>query len=136
MICGKSINTYAVSKGGLVVGEIYETKSKKFSKGDIVVGDLGWQQYAIVTDKQIRIVPASKQDARLFLSIYGAAGITGNLFSKSLKLISDLAYFGLLDIGTPKSGETIVVSSASSSVGLFVGQIAKIKGMTNEISSI
>ena len=81
--------------------------------GDIVFGDTGWQDYAAVPAKHLSKMPRMEPMTHL-LSVYGIAGLT--------------AYFGLLDVGKPKAGETVVVSAAAGSVGSIVGQIAKIKG--------
>ena len=81
--------------------------------GDIVFGDTGWQDYAAVPAKHLTKMPKLEPMTHL-LSVYGIAGLT--------------AYFGLLDVGKPKAGETVVVSAAAGSVGSIVGQIAKIKG--------
>ena len=95
------------------IAEVVSSKAPGLAAGDIVFGDTGWQDYAAVARK------ASDQNAKLepmthLLSVYGIAGLT--------------AYFGLLDVGKPKAGETVVVSAAAGSVGSIVGQIAKIKG--------
>ncbi len=102
-----------VISGG-VVGEIVESKSDLFQAGDKVIGMLGWQLYNVVEAKQVRKVDESIAPLSAYLSVLGLTGLT--------------AYFGLLDIGQPKAGETVVVSGAAGSVGMFVGQIAKIQG--------
>ena len=76
-------------------------------------GDTGWQEYAAVPAKHLTKMPKIEPMTDL-LSVYGIAGLT--------------AYFGLLDVGKPKAGETVVVSAAAGSVGSIVGQIARIKG--------
>ena len=76
-------------------------------------GDTGWQDYAAVPAKHLTKMPKIEPMTYL-LSVYGIAGLT--------------AYFGLLDVGKPKVGETVVVSAAAGSVGSIVGQIARIKG--------
>src|SRR5213083_1953657 len=80
--------------------------------GDLVFADTGWQDYATLAAKALSKVPRTEPVTHL-LSVYGIAGLT--------------AYFGLLRIGRPQAGETVVVSAAAGSVGSFVGQIAKIK---------
>jgi len=97
--------------GGLA--EVVATKSPRLAVGDIVFCDTGWQDYAAVPGKHLTKLPKLEPTTHL-LSIYGVAGLT--------------AYFGLLDIGKPKTGDTVVVSAAAGSVGSIVGQIAKIKG--------
>ena len=81
--------------------------------GDLVFADTGWQEYAALPGRRLaRIAPMEPMTH--LLSVYGVAGLT--------------AYFGLLECGRPKAGETVVVSAAAGSVGSVVGQIAKIKG--------
>ena len=97
--------------GGLA--EVIATKSPRLAVGDIVFCDTGWQDYAAVPAKHLTKLPKLEPMTHL-LSVYGVAGLT--------------AYFGLLEIGKPKTGDTVVVSAAAGSVGSMVGQIAKIKG--------
>ncbi|MFZ3580147.1 NADP-dependent oxidoreductase [Virgibacillus sp. DJP39] len=97
-----------------VIGQVVESKSSKFQKNDIVTGPLGWQEYSVAKDSSIRKIDADLAPATAYLSVLGMTGLT--------------AYFGLLDIGQPKDGETVVVSGAAGAVGSIVGQIAKIKG--------
>jgi NADPH-dependent curcumin reductase CurA len=101
-----------VMAGG-AVAEVIESKSPGFAAGDLVFGDTGWQEFAAMPAKRFLKVP-NVQPMTHLLSVYGVAGLT--------------AYFGLLDVGKPKQGETVVVSAAAGSVGSIVGQIAKIKG--------
>jgi NADPH-dependent curcumin reductase CurA len=89
------------------------SRAPGLSPGDIVFGDTGWQDYAAVPAKHLARMPKVEPMTHL-LSVYGIAGLT--------------AYFGLLDVGKPKAGETVVVSAAAGSVGSIVGQIARIKG--------
>ncbi|MBW3112801.1 MULTISPECIES: NADP-dependent oxidoreductase [Bacillaceae] len=99
---------------GGVVGEIVESESAHFQKGDFVVGMLPWQEYSIANEKEIRTIDPDVAPISTYLSILGMTGLT--------------AYFGLMDIGQPKEGETVVVSGAAGAVGSVVGQIAKIQG--------
>jgi len=103
----------AVMVGG-VVGEVIESNNPKFGVGDIVQGEFGWQAYTITNGKGVRKIDPSIAPISTSLGILGMPGLT--------------AYFGLLDIGQPKAGETVVVSGAAGAVGSIVGQIAKIKG--------
>jgi hypothetical protein len=97
--------------GGLA--EVVESRSPDLKPGDLVWGDTGWQDYAALPAKHL--TKLGKADPMTYLmSVYGVAGLT--------------AYFGLLKCGEPKAGETVAVSAAAGSVGMFVGQIAKIKG--------
>lgn len=99
---------------GGVVGEIVESKSDQFAVGDKVIGMLGWQLYNVVNTTGLRKLDEKLAPLSAYLSVLGLTGLT--------------AYFGLLDIGQPKEGETVVVSGAAGAVGMIVGQIAKIKG--------
>ncbi|MCA0150023.1 NADP-dependent oxidoreductase [Rossellomorea vietnamensis] len=99
---------------GGVVGEIVESKSEHFQKGDFVVGMLPWQEYSVAKEKEVRTIDPDVAPISTYLSILGMTGLT--------------AYFGLMDIGQPKEGETVVVSGAAGAVGSVVGQIAKIQG--------
>jgi NADPH:quinone reductase len=103
----------AVLNGG-IVGEIVESKSNNFSNGDFVVGNLGWQDYSIAGEKEVRKINPETAPVSTALGVLGMPGLT--------------AYFGLLDIGKPKKDETVVVSGAAGAVGTIVGQIAKIHG--------
>jgi NADPH-dependent curcumin reductase CurA len=102
----------AVMAGG-GVAEVVASKASGFAPGDLVFADTGWQDYAVLPGKHLVKLPRIEPMTHL-LSIYGIAGLT--------------AYFGLLNIGQPQSGQTVVVSAAAGSVGSIVGQIAKIKG--------
>jgi NADPH-dependent curcumin reductase CurA len=102
----------AVMAGG-GVAEVIESKAPGLAAGDLVFGDTGWQDYAALPAKHLSKLPHVTPMTHL-LSVYGIAGLT--------------AYFGLLDVGRPRAGETVVVSAAAGSVGSIVGQIAKIKG--------
>jgi NADPH-dependent curcumin reductase CurA len=107
-----AVEANTVMAGG-GVAEVVSSRAPGLVPGDIVFGDTGWQDYASVSAKQLSKLPKIEPMTHL-LSIYGVAGLT--------------AYFGLLDVGKPKTGETVVVSAAAGSVGSIVGQIAKIKG--------
>ena len=107
-----AIEANSVMAGG-GVAEVVASKTPGLAPGDLVWGDTGWQEYAAVPGKDLTKIPKMEPMTHL-LSVYGVAGLT--------------AYFGLLEIGKPKAGETVVVSAAAGSVGSIVGQIAKIKG--------
>jgi NADPH-dependent curcumin reductase CurA len=107
-----AVETDSVMAGG-GIAEVIASKAPGLAPGDIVFGDTGWQDYAAVPAKHLTKLPKIEPLTHL-LSVYGIAGLT--------------AYFGLLEIGKPKSGETVVVSAAAGSVGSIVGQIAKIRG--------
>ncbi len=97
-----------------VIGQVIESKSAHFEKNDVVTGGLGWQEYSVVQESEVRKIDTNLAPASAYLSVLGMTGLT--------------AYFGLLDIADPKEGETVVVSGAAGAVGSVVGQIAKIKG--------
>jgi NADPH-dependent curcumin reductase CurA len=107
----------AVEAGSVMAGggiaEVVSSKSPNLAPGDLVFADTGWQEFAALPAKHLTKMPRIEPMTYL-LSVYGVAGLT--------------AYFGLLEIGKPKAGETVVVSAAAGSVGSIVGQIAKIKG--------
>ncbi len=107
-----AVEANTVMAGG-GIAEVVSSKAPDLAPGDIVFGDTGWQDYAAVPAKHLSKMPKLEPMTHL-LSVYGIAGLT--------------AYFGLLEIGKPKAGETVVVSAAAGSVGSIVGQIAKIKG--------
>jgi hypothetical protein len=107
-----AVEANTVMAGG-GIAEVISSKAPGLAPGDIVFGDTGWQDFAAVPAKHLSKMPKIEPMTHL-LSVYGIAGLT--------------AYFGLLDVGKPKAGETVVVSAAAGSVGSIVGQIAKIKG--------
>jgi NADPH-dependent curcumin reductase CurA len=107
-----AVEPNSVMAGG-GIAEVIASKAPGLAKGDIVFGDTGWQDYAALPAKHLTKLPRIEPMTHL-LSVYGIAGLT--------------AYFGLLHVGHPKPGETVVVSAAAGSVGSIVGQIAKIKG--------
>jgi NADPH-dependent curcumin reductase len=96
------------------VGEVVESKGQKFAVGDHVTGWLGVQEYAVCDENAVFKVDTGEIPLTTFLGALGMPGMT--------------AYFGLLEVGAAKEGETVVVSGAAGAVGSVVGQIAKIKG--------
>ena len=96
------------------VGTVVSSKNAKFSVGDSVYGTFGVQEFAISAGKGVQKVDPRLAPLPVYLGVLGMPGMT--------------AYFGLLDIGQPKEGETVVVSGAAGAVGSIVGQIARIKG--------
>jgi NADPH-dependent curcumin reductase CurA len=98
---------------GFALAQVVESRCDDFAVGDIVSGDLLWQDYVVAKPQDLtRIVP--KRPLSNYLSVLGITGLT--------------AYFGLLDIGEVKPGETVVVSGAAGATGSLVGQIAKMRG--------
>jgi hypothetical protein len=102
-----------VRSGG--VGEVIESRSPLYAKGQLVSGLVGWQEYSLADGGGRRMQPVppgiSPEDA---VSVFGITGLT--------------AYFGLLDVGRPQAGETVVVSGAAGATGSVAGQIAKLVG--------
>ena len=99
---------------GHVLGRVVESKADGFKENDVVTGGLSWKKYNTVSADAVNKVPSADVPLHLYLSTLGMPGHT--------------AYGGLLNIGKPKEGETVVVSAAAGAVGSVVGQIAKIKG--------
>ncbi len=98
------------------VGQVVDSKSPAFRAGDFVQGAFGWQDYAVSDGRGL--LPVSKLPPGMPLTWpLGVLGITGLT-----------AYFGLLDLGKPKAGETVVVSGAAGATGSVAAQIAKLKG--------
>jgi NADPH:quinone reductase len=100
--------------GAGAVGKVVTSQNPQFQAGDVVEGFFGWQQYAISNGTGVRKIDPTLAPVSTALGVLGMPGLT--------------AYFGLLDIGKPRAGETVVVSGAAGAVGSLVGQIAKIKG--------
>jgi NADPH-dependent curcumin reductase len=101
------------------IGRVIASKHPGFAVGDIVTGGPGVQEYASYTPEQVKRSGLAKIDLRLgsvtqWLNVLGMPGMT--------------AYFGLLEVGEPKPGDTVVVSGAAGAVGQTVGQLAKLKG--------
>jgi len=96
------------------VGEVIASRNAQFQVGEFVSGTQGVQSYAISDGKGLIKVDPKLAPLPKYLNVLGMPGMT--------------AYFGLLEVGLPKAGETVVVSAASGAVGQIVGQIAKIKG--------
>ena len=97
------------------VGRVEASRHSDFKPGEFVTGMFGWQDYAAVEVKVIqRKITETDLPISTSLGVLGLNGLT--------------AYFGLLEVGQPKTGETVVVSTAAGAVGSCVGQIAKIKG--------
>lgn len=99
---------------GGIVGEVVRSNSDAFAVGDVVEGRLGWQEYGMARADTVRKVPFPDISMSTALGVLGMPGMT--------------AFFGLLEIGKPVAGDTVVVSAASGAVGALVGQIAKLSG--------
>lgn len=100
----------------MAVGEVVASRHGQFQVGDRLQGGFGWQEYAISDGTGLFPVEKIAEDVPISypLHIYGLTGLT--------------AYFGLLDIGLPKAGDTVVISGAAGATGSTVGQIAKLMG--------
>jgi NADPH-dependent curcumin reductase CurA len=103
----------AVMPGG-TVSRVERSRNPGFARGDLVLAASGWQDYAVSDGKNLNKIPADIPRPSYALGVLGMPGFT--------------AYMGLLDIGKPKSGETVVVAAATGAVGSVVGQIAKLHG--------
>ena len=99
---------------GGVIAKVLESKSDQFKTGEVVIGNFPWQTAFISTGKEARKIDTGLAPPSYYLGVLGMTGLT--------------AYFGLMYIGKPKAGETVVVSGAAGAVGIVVGQIAKIQG--------
>ncbi|MCX2541571.1 NADP-dependent oxidoreductase [Pseudomonas sp. COW5] len=103
-----------VMTGG-AVSRVEQSRHPKFQVGDLVVGATGWQSHSLSDGRNIIPIPSGLPSPSMALGVLGMPGMT--------------AYMGLMDIGQPKAGETLVVAAASGAVGSVVGQVAKIKGL-------
>jgi len=99
---------------GGAVCEVVESEADGFRPGDVVLAYTGWQEWSVAEARAVQKLDPKAFPVSLALGTLGMPGMT--------------AYVGLVDIGQPKAGETVVVSAASGAVGSVVGQIAKIKG--------
>jgi len=102
-----------VMEGG-TVNEVVASNHPNYAKGDIVLARAGWQTHALADGKGLTKIDPKLAPISTAVGVLGMPGMT--------------AYAGLLDIGKPQAGETVVVAAASGAVGSAVGQIAKIKG--------
>jgi NADPH-dependent curcumin reductase CurA len=99
---------------GQTVSEVEASTLAAFKVGDLVVANSGWQDYGVSDGRDLLRIDTAVAPPTYWLGVLGMPALT--------------AYVGLLDIGQPKAGETVVVAAASGAVGSMVGQIAKIKG--------
>ena len=107
------VEVNGVMEGG-TVSEVIESKSQLLNPGDVVLSYTGWQEYAVAQAQAVRKLNPDAAPVSTALGVLGMPGMT--------------AYTGLLNIGQPKAGETVVAAAAAGAVGSAVGQIAKIKG--------
>ena len=108
-----SVEVGAVMVGG-TVSRVITSGLPAFRPGDLVLGASGWQEYEVTDGTGLTLLDPGLSHPALALGVLGMPGFT--------------AYMGLLDIGQPRAGETVVVAAASGAVGSVVGQIAKLKG--------
>lgn len=107
-----AVNAGEVMAGG-AIAEVVESRADGFKPGDLVMAETGWQEFASVPAAKVHRLPDYRPLSNL-LSVLGVAGKT--------------AYHGLIEVGQPKAGETVVVSAAAGSVGSYVGPIARALG--------
>ncbi len=100
---------------GIALGRVEESRAPGLAPGDVVQGMLGWQRYAVVPQSALTKLPPIPLPLSAHMGLLGHIGLT--------------AWVGLLRIGQPREGETLVVSAAAGAVGSLVGQIGKIQGM-------
>lgn len=107
--------------GEIMVGEsagvVIQSRSERYRVGDYVTAHMGWQKFIVAREDDERVMPVDLNNGTLSAHL-GVVGMPGRT-----------AYFGLLELGKPQPGETLVVAAASGAVGSVVGQIAKIKGL-------
>ena len=99
---------------GQTVSVIEDSHNSAFKVGELVLANVGWQDYGLSDGRDLVRIDAAMPRPSYALGVLGMPGLT--------------AYVGLLDIGQPKAGETVVVAAATGAVGSVVGQIARIKG--------
>lgn len=110
--------TAPIPIGGIMEGdaisEVVSSNNPEFAPGDILFGRTGWQSHFVPKGEKLRRVDKNALPLSVYLGVAGMPGVTG--------------YAGLLEIGKPQPGETVVVGAASGAVGATVGQVARIKG--------
>lgn len=117
------VKSYAkpLDVGDVMTGEsagiVLESKSDRYQPGDYVTAHMGWQTMIVADDDEPRLMKVDLKNGTLSAHL-GVVGMPGRT-----------AYFGLMEVGKPRSGETLVVAAASGAVGSVVGQLAKIKGL-------
>ncbi|RMR01369.1 putative oxidoreductase [Pseudomonas savastanoi pv. glycinea] len=104
----------ALMEGG-AVSIVEQSRNPAFKVGDRVVGQTGWQTHSINDGVALKVIPKDLPSDSMAVGVLGMPGMT--------------AYMGLMDIGKPQAGETLVVAAASGAVGSVVGQVAKLQGL-------
>jgi NADPH-dependent curcumin reductase CurA len=107
------------------LGRVMASQHPDFAEGDLVQGSVGWQEWTLIDvasgNSDLERIPADVSDPRLMLSAAGVTGLT--------------AYFGMLDIGRPTAGDTVLVTAAAGATGSVAGQIARLAGATTIIGT-
>lgn len=98
---------------GFAIGQVIDGGTTEFTRGELVTGDLGWQDYTLIDADSLESIPCDRP-LSLYLSVLGITGLT--------------AYLGLTEAGEVLPGETVLVSGAAGATGSLVGQIAKLLG--------
>jgi NADPH-dependent curcumin reductase CurA len=98
----------------LATGEVVESRHPRFPTGALVQGTFGVQEYAVTDGRDVTILDPALGTPSMYLGVLGSTGLT--------------AYYGLLEHGRPRAGDTVVVSAAAGGVGSIVGQLARISG--------
>ena len=99
------------------IAQVIESRHPKFKAGDLINYLCGWQEYIVIDPDERGFVPVTKMPAHIDPALLLALSLTGLT-----------AYFGLLDVGKPKHGDTVLISGAAGATGSIAGQIAKLKG--------
>ena len=101
---------------GLVMGEVIQSRHPDYEAGDWLMARIAWQEYSLADDSHflVKIDPSEPYPMNYYLGVLGDTGLS--------------AYFGMMDIGRPQPGETVLVSAAGGAVGSIAGQIARIQG--------
>src|SRR6185312_1861810 len=99
---------------GESIGEVIASAASGFAVGDVVVGSRGWQTHSVTPGERLAKLDRNGPSLSAYLGVLGMPGTT--------------AYSGMMDIGQPKKGETVVISAASGAVGSVAGQLAKRAG--------
>ncbi|QYR23980.1 NADP-dependent oxidoreductase [Paenibacillus sp. sptzw28] len=100
--------------GGEAVGQVIQSNHESYAVGDIVKGPFGWQEYALSSGDNVQKINSEITPYSTALGLLGTTGLT--------------AYLGLLEVGKPLAGETVVISGAAGAVGTAAGEIAKLHG--------
>jgi NADPH-dependent curcumin reductase CurA len=105
------------------IGEVVASRAADLPEGTLVAGPVGWQEYAVVdaASDEVEVVPSDLPSPELMLGVLGTTGLT--------------AYFGMIDIGRPVEGDTVLVTAAAGATGSIAGQIARIVGASHVVGT-